>query len=38
MYTASKEMKKHTWQWSCQKPQNKLENIVREGIAYYGDV
>lgn len=32
-YTASKEMK--TWQRSCQKPQNKLENIVREGIAYY---
>lgn len=27
-YTASKETKIHTWKWSCQKPQNKLENII----------
>lgn len=37
-YTASKEMKISTWQWSCQKPQNKLEDIVQEGIVYYTDV
>lgn len=28
----SKEIKLHMWQWSCQKPYNKLENELFQGI------